>query len=55
MFIENSEKSLNHTKYSAVSNGNYIVVSRIKDTLIWGTINAENRQDLDNIIEDLGY
>lgn len=55
MFTENSEKSLNHTKYSAVSNGNYIVVSRIKDTLIWGTINAENRQDLDNIIEDLGY
>ena len=55
MFAENLEKSLNHTKYSAVSNGNYIVISRIKDTLVWGTINSENKKDLDNIIKDLGY
>ena len=32
---ETLEKSMNHTKYTALTNGNYIVVSRIGNTIIW--------------------
>lgn len=52
---ETTEKSMNHTKYTALTNGNYIVVSRIGNTLIWATINAEKKQNLIDLLNEFGY
>jgi len=52
---ETLEKSINHTRYTALSNGNYIVVSRIGNTLIWGTINANEKQKLIDLLNEFGY
>ena len=46
---------MNHTKYTALTNGNYIVVSRIGNTLIWGTINADEKQKLIDLLNEFGY
>lgn len=52
---ETLEKSMNHTKYTALTNGKYIVVSRIGNTLIWGTINADEKQKLIDVLNEMGY
>ncbi len=52
---ETIEKSMNHAKYTALTNGNYITISRIGNTLIWGTINADKKQELNNLINEFGY
>lgn len=52
---ETIEKSMNHTRYTALSNGNYTVISRIGNTLIWGTIDADKKQDLIDLLNEFGY
>lgn len=52
---ETIEKSMNHTKYTALTNGNYIVISRIGNTLIWATINADKKQELIDLLDEFGY
>ena len=52
---ETLEKSMNHTKYTAITNGKYIVVSRIGNTLIWGTINVDEKQKLIDLLNEMGY
>ena len=52
---ETLEKSMNHTKYTALTNGKYIVVSRIGNTLIWGTINEDKKQKLIDLLNEFGY
>lgn len=52
---ETIEKSINHTKYTAIVNGNYVVISRIGNTLIWGTINADEKQKLIDLLNEIGY
>lgn len=52
---EISEKSMNHTKYIAISNGKYEVLSRIGNTLIFGTINVDEKQKLVDLLNEIGY
>lgn len=52
---ETSEKSMNHTKYTAIVNGKYEVLSRIGNTLIWGTINVDEKQELIDLLNEIGY
>lgn len=52
---ETSEKSMSHTKYTAMVNGKYEVISRIGNTLVWGTINAEEKQKLIDFLDEIGY
>lgn len=52
---ETIEKSMKHTKYTAITNGNYMVVSRIGNTLIWGTINVDEKQKLIDLLNEIGY
>ena len=52
---ETLEKSMNHTKYTAITNGKYMVVSRIGNTLIWGTINVDEKQKLIDLLNEIGY
>lgn len=52
---ETLEKSMNHTKYTALTNGKYMVVSRIGNTLVWGTINADEKQKLIDLLDEIGY
>lgn len=52
---ETIEKSMNHTKYTALTNGKYEVISRIGNTIIWGTIDADKKQILVDLLNELGY
>lgn len=52
---EISEKSMNHTKYIAIANGKYQVLSRIGNTLIFGTINLDEKQKLIDLLNEIGY
>lgn len=52
---ETLEKSMNHTKYTALTNGKYMVVSRIGNTLIWGTIDEGQKQKLIDLLNEMGY
>lgn len=52
---ETLERSMNHTKYTAITNSKYMVVSRIGNTLIWGTINADEKQKLIDLLNEIGY
>lgn len=52
---ETLEKSMNHTKYTALTNGKYMVVSRIGNTLIWATIDADEKQKLIDLLNEIGY
>ena len=53
--IETSEDSLNYSKYTAINNGKYTIVSRIDNTICWGTSSTENKQIIDDIFTELGY
>lgn len=52
---ETIEKSMNHTRYTAITNGKYVVLSRIGNTLIWGTIKADEKQKLIDLLNEIGY
>lgn len=52
-FVENYESGDNYLKYSALTNGNYIVVIKVDNSLFYGIINNDNRELLDNVINDL--
>ena len=53
--IETNETEKNYSKYVAIFNGNYEVMIRIDNTLIWGIISEENKDILDNTLQELGY
>lgn len=52
---ETTERSMKHTKYTAETNGNYIVVSRIDNTFIFATIDINKKQDLIELLNKIGY
>lgn len=52
----NTEVELaNYSKYTLVSNGKYMVISRIDNTFIYVNVSSEYKDDIDNILSDLGY
>ncbi len=52
---ENKEKGSNYYKFWMVSNGYYMVSSRIGNTLIFSKTVLSNKESVENILEDLGY
>ena len=53
--VETTEKSMNHTTYIALNNGTYKTIRRIGNTLIWATINEEDKQAVINLLSEFGY
>lgn len=52
---ETTERSMRHTRYTAETNGNYIVISRIDNTFIFGTIDINKKQNLIELLDKIGY
>lgn len=45
----------NYSKYTLIVNGKYKVLSRIDNTLIYINADSEYKDEIDNVLEDLGY
>ena len=53
--IIKASKGKNYYKYTMVSNGYYMVSSRIDNTLIFTKIKLDDKDNIDKILEDMGY
>ncbi len=49
------EKGANFEKHVVISNGYYLVTSRIDDTLIFSKTLLKNKESIEKILSDLGY
>lgn len=45
----------NYSKYTLLANGKYKVVSRIDNTLIFVNANSDYKEEINSILEELGY
>lgn len=52
---QNSVEGKNHAKYTLSSNGQYMVVSRINNTVIFVRVEDTYRDTIKSILEELGY
>lgn len=52
---ENSKDLKNSSKYSLQSNGEYKVVSRIGNTVIYLNVDKDYKDEVDKILDELGY
>ena len=52
---ENREKGQNYYKFWMVSNGYYMVSSRVDDTLVFSKTLLKNKEKVEKLLEDLGY
>ena len=52
----NTEVNLgNYSKYTQTSNGKYSVISRIDNTIIYLNVDEKNKENIEEILETLGY
>lgn len=49
------ESGKNYYKYSLISNGYYMVSSRIDNTLVFSKVVLEDKDKIEDILEDMGY
>jgi len=49
------EKGKNYYHYSLISNGRYMLSTRVDNTLIFCKVMLEDKEIVDSIIEELGY
>ena len=54
-FIETNENISNYSKYTAFSNGYYYVMIKIDNTIIFTKIEKDNKEVVDNLLQELGY
>lgn len=52
---EVKDKGKNYYKYSLISNGYYMISSRVEDTLIFCKTTIDNKDLVDSIYNNLGY
>lgn len=52
---EVKDKGKNYYKYSLVSNGYYMISSRVDNTLIFCKTSLDNKDIVDSIFDELGY
>ena len=50
-----NDEGKNYRKFWMISNGYYMVSSRIDNTLIFAKVLLENREKVDSVLEDMGY
>lgn len=53
--LTSSKELANYSKYTLKTNGKYKVVSRIDNTLIYINADAEYKDEIDSILDELGY
>ena len=51
----NSDKGKNYYKYTMITNGFYMISSRVDNTLVFSRIPVDNKDSVDSIIDELGY
>lgn len=52
--VEN-DKGKNYHKYTMITNGYYMVSSRVDNTLVFSRIPVGSKDNIENILEELGY
>lgn len=52
---EESVSKDNHSKYTLITDDMYYVISRKDNTLIYLTVDGSYKEDIDEILKDLGY
>ena len=52
---QDKDNGKNYYRYSLISNGYYMVSSRIDNTLIFSKVLLEDKEKVENIFEDMGY
>ena len=53
--IETTVNGKNYSKYTLLSNGKYMVISAINNTAIYVNIDESHKEEVDNILNELGY
>ena len=53
--VMNSDKGKNYYKYDMVSNGYYMVSTRVENTLIFSKTQVENKDKIETLLKELGY
>ena len=53
--IETNVELKNYSKYTLLSSGKYMVVSRINNTVIYVNADANYKDNIKNILDELGY
>ena len=53
--VENNINTSNYSKYTALSNEYYYVMIRIDNTVIYTKTDKDNKQIVDNLLQELGY
>ena len=53
--IETSVNGKNYSKYTLSSNGKYMVISRINNTAIYVNIDESHKEEVINLLKELGY
>lgn len=52
---EEKDKGKNYYRYVLVSNGRYMISSRVDDTLIFSKTLLENKEEVEKVLNSLGY
>ena len=52
---ESKEEGDNYYKYSMVSNGYYMVSSRVENTLVFCKTTLDNKEKVEKVLEEIGY
>ena len=53
--IETTVNGKNYSKYTLLSNGKYMVISVINNTAIYVNVDESHKEEVDNILNELGY
>ena len=53
--IETNVSMKNYSKYTLLSNGKYMVISVINNTAIYVNVEESHKEEVDNILNELGY
>lgn len=53
--VETNESGKNFSKYTLLSGGNYMVVSRINNTVIYVDVTSEYEDTVKDILDEIGY
>ena len=53
--IETTVNGKNYSKYTLLSNGKYMVISAINNTAIYVNVDESHKEEVDNILNELGY
>ena len=53
--VINKDEGKNYYKYDMVSNGYYMVTTRVDNTLVFSKTQATNKETIEKILNEMGY